>query len=214
MIGSLSGRVTGRSREFVVIDVGGVGYIVHCSERTLAELPPIGSLAKLYTDLLVREDLLQLFGFCSLKERELHKMLISVQGVGAKAALAVVGALGVEGTIRSVTLGDVNAVRAAPGVGPRLAQRIVNELREKITAFVGWTETGGASPPTGNQAVAIEAGPAEGAGAASMEAHSALVNLGYQHIDAARAVAAAAGAEPDAGTEDLIREALLRLTPA
>jgi Holliday junction DNA helicase RuvA len=112
----------------VLLDVGGVGYVVFCSDRTLRALPPRGEAVSLYTELLVREDLLQLFGFLSPYEREWHRLLVSVQGVGAKASMAILGTLGAEGVARAVALGDWGSVRAAQGVGPKLAQRVVNEL--------------------------------------------------------------------------------------
>ena len=123
MIGRLSGRVEWRGADQVLIDVGGGGYVVHVSERTLAALPGVGGHAVLYTDLLVREDLLQLFGFATLQEKELHRLLTSVQGIGARASQAILGALGAEGVSRAIALGDWAAVKAAPGVGPKLAQR-------------------------------------------------------------------------------------------
>ncbi len=115
MIGRLSGRLDWRGPDHVLIDVRGVGYIVHVSERTLAALPGPGEAVSLYTDLLVREDLLQLFGFPTMLEKEWHKLLMTVQGVGAKASMAILGALGAEGVGRAITLGDARAVQAAPG---------------------------------------------------------------------------------------------------
>ncbi|MFW5655523.1 MAG: Holliday junction branch migration protein RuvA, partial [Roseicyclus sp.] len=134
MIGRLSGRLDHVGRDHALVDVGGVGYVVHCSERTLAALPPPGAPVSLFTELLVREDLLQLFGFLDAYERDWHRLLVSVQGVGAKAAMAILGTLGAEGVARAVALGDWGAVRAAPGVGPKLAQRVVNELKGKAPA--------------------------------------------------------------------------------
>lgn len=220
MIGSLRGRIVDRSSEFVLIDVGGVGYLVHCSNRTLAELPENGALVRLYTDLLVREDLLQLFGFATLRDRELHRILVSVQGVGAKAALAIAGTLGTDGTIRAVTLSDSGAIRTAQGVGPKLAQRIVHELHEKITELISWVEednwmsapNGHETEPDASQSAPTRQKPPNVA--ASAEALSALINLGYQQGEAARAIAESSRKNSDAGTEELIREALLRLAPA
>jgi Holliday junction DNA helicase RuvA len=134
MIGKLTGRLDYAATDHVLIDVGGVGYIVHCSERTLRALPPKGEAVSVYTELLVREDLLQLFGFLSPYEREWHRLLVSVQGVGAKASMAILGTLGAEGVARAVALGDWGSVRAAQGVGPKLAQRVVNELQDKAPA--------------------------------------------------------------------------------
>ena len=132
MIGKLSGRLDWRGTDQVLMDVRGVGYIVHVSDRTLAGLPGVGEAVSLYTELMVREDLLQLFGFPTMLEKEWHKLLTTVQGVGAKAAMAILGTLGPEGTARAITLGDARAVQAAPGVGPKLAQRLVS-LHSQLT---------------------------------------------------------------------------------
>ncbi|MCP4818738.1 MAG: Holliday junction branch migration protein RuvA, partial [Shimia sp.] len=109
MIGKISGRVEYRTTDHVLIDVNGVGYVVYCSDRVLATVPPAGEAVALYTDLLVREDLLQLFGFSTLLEKEWHRLLMSVQGIGAKASLAILGTLGADGVSRAITLGDVTA---------------------------------------------------------------------------------------------------------
>ena len=131
MIGKLSGRVDYKASDHVMLDVRGVGYMVYCSDRTLAVLPPVGEAVALYTDLLVREDLMQLFGFTSLVEKEWHRLLMSVQGIGAKASLAILGALGPDGVSRSIAMGDWTALKAAKGVGPKTAQRVVIELKDK-----------------------------------------------------------------------------------
>ena len=125
MIGKISGRLELRNADHVLIDTGGVGYLVYCSERTMAALPGVGEAVALYTELLVREDLLQLFGFLTLAEKEWHRLLTSVQGIGAKVALAILGTLGPEGIARAIALGDAGAVKAAPGVGPKTAQRVI-----------------------------------------------------------------------------------------
>ena len=141
MIGKVSGRLDYRGADHVLIDTGGVGYLVHCSERTLAAMPGPGEAVALYTELVVREDLMQLFGFPTLAEREWHRLLMSVQGVGARAALAILGALGAEGVGRALSLGDASAIRAAPGIGPKIAQRVVLELRGKAPAVMAMTTT-------------------------------------------------------------------------
>jgi len=219
MIGSLSGIVAARGADHVLIEVGGVGYVVHCSERTLAALPPAGQAVRLHTELLVREDLLQLFGFLTLQEREWHRLLQSVQGVGAKAALSILGALGAAGVSRAIALGDWAAVKAAPGIGPKLAQRVVNELRDKAAGVMAMgAEPGVVVEPAAETGEAPARGPgrAEPVAApqpgAEAEALSALVNLGYGHGEAASAVAAVAG-EGVAETPALIRAALRRLAP-
>ncbi|MEJ6392468.1 Holliday junction branch migration protein RuvA [Gymnodinialimonas sp. 2305UL16-5] len=213
MIGKLTGRLDYRASDHALIDVGGVGYVVHCSDRTLAALPGTGEAVSLYTELLVREDLLQLFGFSTPYEREWHRLLISVQGVGAKASMAILGALGAEGVARAIALGDANAVKAAQGVGPKLAQRVVNELKDKAPAAMaqgGSLETAVAEDPVVIDA-ATNPAPRPAASNAQAEALSALQNLGYGPADAAAAVAQAA--ETEAETPALIRAALRLLAP-
>lgn len=217
MIGKLAGRIDYRGADHVLIDVRGVGYIVHVSERTLAALPRVGEAAALYTDLLVREDLLQLFGFLTLAEKEWHRLLMGVQGIGAKASMAILGTLGPDGVARAIALGDWGAVKAAPGVGPKIAQRVVNELKGKAPAMMAM---GGAAPATsGDDGEVIEAptpvmtAVSAQSSSAQAEALSALQNLGYGPSEAASAVAEAAGASPDADTPALIRSALKLLAP-
>lgn len=217
MIGRLAGRIISRGADHVLIDVGGVGYIVHVSERTLAALPGVGEATALYTDLLVREDLLQLFGFPSLVEKEWHRLLMGVQGIGAKASMAILGTLGPEGVARAIALGDHTAVKAAPGVGPKIAQRVVNELKGKAPAMMAMGDAEpGAAPVTAASAdgPVIEPVAASTASASgSAEALSALQNLGYGPGEAAAAVAEAAGSHEGADTAVLIREALKLLAP-
>lgn len=224
MIGKISGRVDYRSTDHVLIDVRGVGYVVYCSDRTMAALPGTGEAVTLYTDLLVREDLLQLFGFTSLLEKEWHRLLMSVQGIGAKASLAILGALGAEGVGRAVTLGDVTAIKAAKGVGPKTAQRVVIELKDKAPGVMalGGTlaEAAGEAPPIPDDVIeAVDPKPAKSAAkppasaASQAEALSALSNLGYGPGEAAQAVAQAAGDDPEAETPALIRAALKLLAP-
>jgi Holliday junction DNA helicase RuvA len=223
MIGRISGRLDWRGPDHVLIDVRGVGYIVHVSERTLAGMPPVGEAVSLYTDLLVREDLLQLFGFPTMLEKEWHKLLMTVQGVGAKAAMAILGTLGAEGVGRAITLGDARAVQAAPGVGPKLAQRVILELKAKAPGVmaqgVGLSAKAGAEDvvvePVAvapRKATRVDEGASRRA-AASADALSALVNLGYGQGDAAQAVATVAGDLAEADAAALIRAALKVLAP-
>ena len=223
MIGKLSGRIDYRASDHILLDVRGVGYIVHVSERTLMALPGPGGMAALYTELLVREDLLQLFGFQSLIEKEWHRLLMSVQGVGAKAALAILGTLGPDGVARAIAIGDAAAMRKAQGVGPKLAQRVVLELKDKAPTVMA---LGGAAPDLDSEGMVIEpdspppaAAPApvakpsarRQAQQAQAEALSALTNLGYGPSEAAQAVATAA--EHESETPSLIRAALKLLAP-
>lgn len=209
MIGKLTGRLEHRSTDHVMIDVGGIGYLVYCNERTLAALPAAGETVALYTDLLVREDLLQLFGFTTLLEKEWHRLLMGVQGIGAKASMAILGALGPDGVSRAITLGDWNAIKAAKGVGPKTAQKVVIELKDKAPGIMAMGGT--LTQATGEAGAQVIEPSAAADGAAQAEALSALVNLGYAHGDAASAVARAADAETE--TPGLIRAALKLLAP-
>ncbi|MDO5622264.1 MAG: Holliday junction branch migration protein RuvA [Paracoccus sp. (in: a-proteobacteria)] len=213
MIGRIAGVILHRAADHVLIDVRGVGYLVHINERTAANLPPVGQAAALYTELLVREDLLQLFGFETLLEKEWHRLLTGVQGIGAKASLAILGVLGADGVGRAIALGDWSAVRKAPGVGPKLAQRVVMELKDKAPSVMalGGNLSVETTPlvedvtPTAPRPVA--------AAAVSSDALSALTNLGYGASEAAQAVAQAQTTEPEATTGALIRAALRLLAP-
>ncbi len=225
MIGRIAGRLIYRSDDHVLVDVAGVGYLVTVSARTMAGLPGPGEAVALYTDLLVREDNLQLFGFTSLLEKEWHRLLMGVQGIGAKASMAILGTLGAEGVSQAINLGDVNAVKAAKGVGPKTAQRILIELKDKAPAVMAMgagaapalaTERAQTAPLKTPEAEVIEA-PADmaqaGNAAAQGDALSALSNLGYAPSEAAAAVAQAAQDTPEADTAALIRTALKALAP-
>lgn len=228
MIGRIAGRLELRGIDHVLIDTGGVGYVVYCSDRTLGAMPPPGAAVALYTDLLVREELLQLFGFLTLAEREWHRLLTSVQGVGARGSLAILGTLGPDGVARALSLGDASAIRAAPGIGPKIAQRLILELRAKAPAVMALGAEGarqamvpdapGTRPEPAPAAAAMPpmAPPAEadgqGMAAARADALSALAHLGYGPGEAAAAVAEA-GDEAGEDAASLIRAALRRLAP-
>jgi holliday junction DNA helicase RuvA len=226
MIGKLTGRVDYRGSDHVLIDVRGVGYIVHVNDRTLASLPGPGEPVTLYTEMLVREDLLQLFGFTSLLEKEWHRLLVSVQGIGAKASMAILGTLGPDATSRAIALGDWAAIKAAPGVGPKIAQRVVNELKDKAPNVMAMGAALGevlGAVPEFDDAVIESPAPATTGGtapprprrqsSATAEALSALQNLGYAPSEAASAVAEASGSDSEATTAALIRAALKLLAP-
>ena len=222
MIGKITGRVDYRGTDHVLVDVQGVGYMVYCSDRTLSGLPARGGVIALYTDLLVREDNLQLFGFTTLADKEWHKLLTTVQGVGAKAALAIASTLGTDGVSRAIALGDVAAIKSAQGVGPKIAQRVITELKDKAPKIMAMGGEGVAlveadesmvidvqtpvDMPPSFSALKSEAG-------AQADALSALINLGYGHGDAATAVAKASGEMPDLGATGLIKAALKLLAP-
>ena len=225
MIGKIAGRLEYRADDHVLVDVRGVGYLVYCSDRSLAQLPGPGQAVALYTELLVREDLLQLYGFLTLLEKEWFRLLLTVQGIGAKAALAILGALGAEGTSRAIALGDVAAIKAARGIGPKTAQRVVIELKDKAPMLMAMG-AGGAAPVSipddvldaGDSAEAPKPAPkapapAHSHAAAQSEALSALSNLGYAPAEGAAAVAQVVGEAPDADTATLIRGALRLLAP-
>ncbi|WP_164659737.1 Holliday junction branch migration protein RuvA [Tropicibacter sp. Alg240-R139] len=225
MIGKLTGRLDYRTADHILIDVRGVGYIVYCSDRTLASLPGVGEAVSLYTDLVVREDLMQLYGFTSLIEKEWHRLLCSVQGIGAKVSLAILGTLGPDGVSRAIALGDWASVKAAKGVGPKTAQRVVLDLKDKAPGVMamGGTVTEAMDGPDLEVIEAADPAPKpkprkkpaapSGAAAAAAGALSALSNLGYSPSDAASAVAEAAATNPEAREADLIRAALKLLAP-
>ena len=222
MIGKLSGRVDYKASDHVMLDVRGVGYMVYCSDRTLAVLPPVGKAVALYTDLLVREDLMQLFGFTSLVEKEWHRLLMSVQGIGAKASLAILGALGPDGVSRSIAMGDWTALKAAKGVGPKTAQRVVIELKDKAPAVMAMMDGAvqihkddvqeAAVIESARPAVPAELTPAA-TPSAQADALSALSNLGYAPGEVAAVVAQLSGEMAGGDSASLIRAALKKMVP-
>ncbi len=196
MIARLTGTLDDFGPDWAVIDVGGVGYLVHCSARTLDALGPRGERVTVHTELQVSENDMRLIGFASAAEREWFRLLTGVQGVGSKMALAVLSALQVEELQRACAGTDAAMVARAQGVGPKLAGRIVNELKDKAGALPG----GG-----GPAAVAAPAG------SAGSDAVSALQNLGFKPNVAADAVARALEELGEgAALNDLIRIALKR----
>lgn len=217
MIGKITGRIDYRAADHVLIDVRGVGYLVYCSDRTMAALPGNGEVVALFTDLLVREDLMQLFGFQTLVEKEWHRLLTSVQGVGAKASLAILGALGPDGVSRAIALGDWNAVKVAKGVGPKIAQRVVLDLKDKAPSVMAMSGTMAEAQGSVEAEVLEPIAPAPTSApaepSAQAEALSALGNLGYAPGDAASAVAQASGEGGGASTPELIKAALKLLAP-
>ena len=215
MIGKISGIVDYKGLDHVLIDVRGVGYIVYCSDRVMATIPPIGQAVALYTDLLVREDLMQLFGFSTLVEKEWHRLLTGVQGIGPKASLAILGTLGPEGVSRAIALEDWSAIARAKGVGPKTAQKAILELKGKAPSVMAMT---GTEATVSDDVIEAEPSPKPRAAppkvsSAQPEALSALQNLGYSPSDAAGAVAQALNDTPDLDTSQLIRAALKLLAP-
>lgn len=199
MIGKLTGIVDSHGEDFVILDVNGVGYIVFCSGRTLQNLPRPGEPASLKIETQMREDSIRLFGFASETERDWFRLLQSVQGVGAKVALALQGIFSASELALAIARQDKAAISRAPGVGPRLAARILSELKDKAPAIA-------ADPAIAQGGGANSYPPAAG------DAISALVNLGFARPQAAAAVSvsvAALGGE--AATSELIRRSLKEL---
>jgi Holliday junction DNA helicase RuvA len=203
MIGKLKGIVDSYGADYVILDVGGVGYQVHCSPRTLQALPAAREPATLSIETYVREDQIKLFGFISDIEREWFRLLQTVQGVGAKVALSVLGTLAVPDLASAVAMRDKAMVARSPGVGPKVAERIVTELKDKASAFAT------VDPSIVHLAGALDE---KRAPKPVMDAVSALVNLGYGQPQAAAAIAAAArNAGEGADTATLIRQGLKEL---
>ena len=203
MIGQLKGIIDSYGEDSIIIDVNGVGYLVHCSVRTLQELPGVGEPAVLAIETYVREDQINLFGFLTAAEREWFRLLQTVQGVGAKVALAVLGTLKPADLATAIAMRDRAMVTRTPGVGPKVAERIVTELKDKIPAFSS------IDPAVVRLSGAIEDRRAAGPVA---DAVSALINLGYGQPQAAAAIAAATrSAGEGAGTAQLIRLGLKEL---
>lgn len=204
MIAKLKGILDSTGDGFLILDVNGVGYRVFCSNKTLAKMPPAGQAAALLIETQVREDHIHLFGFADAVEKGWFSLLTTVQGVGAKVALAILSVLSAQELSMAVMSGDSKSVTRANGVGPKLAVRIVTELKGKTGNF----DTAGASGIVGDVSTDGEQGSAVG------DAVSALVNLGYARMDATMAVNKALknrGAQ--ASVSDLIRDALKEFAP-
>ncbi|MGX7742355.1 Holliday junction branch migration protein RuvA [Rhodopseudomonas parapalustris] len=204
MIGKLKGVIDSYGEDYVILDVHGVGYQVHCASRTLQALPSPGEAATLSIETYVREDQIKLFGFRTDTEREWFRLLQTVQSVGAKVALAVLSTLPPHDLANAIALRDKAAVARTPGVGPKVAERIVSELKDKVPAL------GNVDPAVVHLSGAIDDNTAP---RAVSDAISALVNLGYGQPQAAAAVAAASrAAGEDAATAQLIKLGLKELS--
>lgn len=200
MIAKLKGLLDETGTDWAVIDVSGVGYLVHCSARTLSALGEAGEACIIYTDLQVSENDMRLLGFAEAAERDWFRLLTQVQGVGSKVALAILSALSTGEVQQACANGDAAMVARANGVGPKLAGRIVNELKDKAGAL-----------PGGGYAQDSVTSVNTPAGKTIADAVSALENLGFKPAVAARSVAAAQGELGEGASEgDLIRVALKR----
>ena len=204
MIGKLRGIVDSYGEDWVILDVGGVGYLVSCSTRTLTALPPAGEAAALSIETYVREDQIRLFGFSSDLERDWFRLLQTVQGVGTKVALAILSTLKASELASAIALGDKATIARAPGVGPKVALRMITELKDRAPAFTD------IAPDVAR--LQGDLGQRRAAGPVS-DAVSALVNLGYGQAQASAAVAAALrDAGESADTARLIRLGLKELS--
>ena len=205
MIGKLKGRIEDYGPDWVTIDVAGVVYHVFASAKTLSQLPKAGEFAEVFTDMLVSQDMIRLVGFATQSEREWFRLLQTVQGVGTKVALSLLSTLTTAELANAIALQDKAMVSRAPGVGPKVAQRIVSELKDKAPAFA----------PADPALARLQAELAAPQPTAASDAVSALVNLGYGQVQAGAAVSAAMkkageGVRP----EQLIRLALRELAIA
>jgi Holliday junction DNA helicase RuvA len=204
MIGKLKGVVDSYGEDSIILDVNGVGYLVHCSTRTLQDLPRVGEAASLSIETYVREDQIRLFGFATELEREWFRLLQTVQGVGAKVALAVLGTLKPSELASAIAMRDKAMVARTPGVGPKVAERIVTELKDKAPAYAD------IDPALVHLSGALDE---QRAPRPISDAVSALVNLGYGQPQAAAAIAAAArNAGDGAEVKTLIRLGLKELS--
>ncbi len=202
MIGKLRGLVDSVGKDWVIVDVGGVGYEISCPARTLSRLPEIGQAVTLIIETHVREDAIKLFGFLSEAERSWFRLLQNVQGVGTRVALSVLGVLEPHELSNAIALQDKVQVGRAPGVGPKVAQRIVSELRDKAPALMA----------TGDIGVKLAGISRSGQMSPISDAISALVNLGYSVTEASSAVALVSDRLGEGTkTEELIRQGLKEL---
>ena len=201
MIGKLSGRVDSVSGSHVILDVNGVGYVVTCSARTLRDIGAVGEAASLRIETHVREDAINLYGFADAAEQDWFRLLTTVQGVGAKVALAILGSLSPEQLAQAIAAQDKAAMTQADGVGPKLGLRLVTELKDKVPAFM-------ATPVR----LASGAAPAPLPPSLAGDALSALMNLGYRRVEAYAAVAAVSQRNPAAKLDELIRLSLAELS--
>ena len=202
MIGRLKGLVDEVGVDWAIIDVNGVGYHVTCSRKTLAAMPGIGEPTMLSIETKVSDDAIRLIGFVSDLERDWFRLLLSVQGVGTRVALALLGTLSPADLGRAIALEDKKAVSSAPGVGPKVATRIITELKDKAP------QGGDLHEVLGVEVAAVTSGQS----GAMRDAVSALTNLGYPQAQASGAIAAALKRlEGEASAEQLIRQGLKEL---
>ena len=219
MIGRISGVVDYISEDHIIIDVGGVGYIVYVTQITISNSPKLGEKISLFTELIVKEDLLQLVGFISPVEREWYKLLTSVQGVGSKAALALLGQIPIQVLSRAILLEDSTTITSAQGIGPKIAKRLVVELKGKVPNMIkiqSKSETSldnlSNSPTSQNYEINQQKIDQEfsrnDVSQIEIDAISGLINLGYTQLNASQVVAKVI----NDSREELVVEDIIRLS--
>ena len=219
MIGRISGVVDYISEDHIIIDVGGVGYIVYVTQITISNSPKLGDKISLFTELIVKEDLLQLVGFISPVEREWYKLLTSVQGVGSKAALALLGQIPIQVLSRAILLEDSTTITSAQGIGPKIAKRLVVELKGKVPNMIkiqSKSETAldnlSNSPTSQTYEISQQKIDQEfsrnDVSQIEIDAISGLINLGYTQLNASQVVANVI----NDSREELVVEDIIRLS--
>ena len=215
MIGKISGIVDLIDKDTVLVDVGGLGYMVNISLNTKNRLPQVGEKIALYTEMMVREDSIQLIGFSTALEKDWFRLLISVQGVGAKAALAILGVVSLKQLSRSIILGNPELITSAPGVGPKIAKRIILELAQKALLLNSDTEEQMHEKLTQTDQETISDGKNDEqinyASNGENEAISAMVNLGYDKNISTRIVAKVCSENSELEISEIIRLSLQRI---
>ena len=218
MIGRISGVVDYISEDHIIIDVGGVGYIVYVTQITISNSPKLGEKISLFTELIVKEDLLQLVGFISPVEREWYKLLTSVQGVGSKAALALLGQIPIQVLSRAILLEDSTTITSAQGIGPKIAKRLVVELKGKVPKMIKINSKSETLDNLSNQPASqnyeineqkIDQNFSENdVSQKEIDAISGLINLGYTQLNASQVVAKVI----NDSREELVVEDIIRLS--
>ena len=219
MIGRISGILDYVSADHILVDVGGVGYIVYVTQSTISNLPNLGDIISLFTELVVKEDLLQLVGFITPVEREWYKLLTSVQGVGSKAALALLGQIPIQNISRAILLEDCTTITSAQGIGPKIAKRLVVELKGKVPNMIKFENKSGIFLKNGtkelikkNYEINDQNFSQNNISQKEIDAISALMNLGYSQLNSSEVIAKVIDASnEELGVEDIIRLSLKTL---
>ena len=223
MIGRISGKLNYVSADHILVDVSGVGYILHVTQTTLTNLPKLGNTVSLFTELVVKEDLLQLVGFITVTEKEWYKLLTSVQGVGSKAALALLSQLSISSISRAILLEDTTTITSVQGIGPKIAKRLVVELKSKVPSMMKFNDeydlaSNNLNSALGNASNKIDKNSLDKSFSKNdisqkeIDAISALNNLGYSQLDSTQVIAKIINSsEDELNVEDLIRLSLKTL---